>query len=126
VALTVITETYDVGKAAGVEFAELMGVSPSIVLVRNNADFVNAAKLMEFAFSKHGATKPSMWQDIEKGRKTEVDFVNGYVMRKGKEVGVNTPANEMVTSVIKQIEDGKMSPGLANLKEFEKIIEYLK
>jgi 2-dehydropantoate 2-reductase len=126
VALTVITETYDVGKAAGVEFAQLMGVSPSVVLVRNNADFINAAKLMEFAFSKHGATKPSMWQDIEKGRKTEVDFVNGYVMRKGKQVGVKTPANELVTAVIKQIEEGKKSPGLQNLKEFEGIITHLK
>ena len=126
VALTVITETYDVGKAAGVEFADLMGVSPSIVLVRNKADFTNATKLMEFAFAKHGATKPSMWQDIEKGRKTEVDFINGYVVRKGKEVGVRTPANELVTSVIKQIEDGKKSPGLENLKEFENIIGYLK
>jgi 2-dehydropantoate 2-reductase len=126
VALTVITETYDVGKASGVEFAQLMGVSPYIVLVRNKADFVNAAKLMEFAFSKHGATKPSMWQDIEKGRKTEVDFVNGYVMRKGKEVGVKTPANELVTNVIKQIETGEKSPGMANLKEFDSIIAYLK
>jgi 2-dehydropantoate 2-reductase len=126
VALTVITETYDVGKAAGVEFADLMGVSPSIVLVRNKADFTNATKLMEFAFAKHGATKPSMWQDIEKGRKTEVDFVNGYVVRKGKEVGVRTPANELVTNVIKQIEVGKKSPDLENIKEFDSIIAYLK
>jgi len=126
VALAVITETYDVGKAAGVQFADLMGVSPSIVLVRNNEDFVKAAKLMDFAFAKHGATKPSMWQDIEKGRKTEVDFVNGYVMKKGKEVGVKTPANELVTKVIKEIEDGKKSPQLENLKEFDGIITYLK
>jgi 2-dehydropantoate 2-reductase len=81
---------------------------------------------MEFAFSKHGATKPSMWQDIEKGRKTEVDFVNGYVMRKGKQVGVKTPANELVTTVIKQIEEGKKSPGLQNLKEFDSIVAHLK
>jgi 2-dehydropantoate 2-reductase len=125
VALTVITETYDVGIAAGVVFAELMGVSPSIVLVRNRADFDNASKLMEFAFSKHGATKPSMWQDIEKGRKTEVDFVNGYVMRKGKEVGLKTSANELVTRVIKDIEAGKKKPGLENLREFESIVAYI-
>ncbi len=126
VALTVITETYDVGKAAGVEFAQLMGVSPSIVLVRNKEDFTKASKLMEFAFSKHGPTKPSMWQDIEKGRKTEVDFVNGYVMRKGRETGVKTPSNALVTKIIKEIEDGKKTPFLSNLKEFNDIIAYLK
>ena len=126
VALTVITETYDVGIAAGVKFAELMGVSPSIVLVRNKADFDNASKLLDFAFAKHRPTKPSMWQDIEKGRKTEVDFINGYVVRKGKEVGMKTPANELVTSIIKEIEEGKRKPDPANLKEFTRIIEYIK
>jgi 2-dehydropantoate 2-reductase len=126
VALTVITETYDVGKAAGVDFAELMGVSPSIVLVRNKADFDNSSKLMEFAFANHKATKPSMWQDIEKGRKTEVDFVNGYVVRKGKEVNVKTPANEMVTKIIKEIEEGKRRPGVENMKEFAAIVSYIK
>jgi len=126
VALTVITETYDVGIAAGVKFAELMGVSPSIVLVRNKADFDNASKLLDFAFAKHRPTKPSMWQDIEKGRKTEVDFVNGYVVRKGKELGLKTPANEMVTGIIKEIEEGRRKPDPANLKEFTRIIEYIK
>jgi 2-dehydropantoate 2-reductase len=126
VALTVITETYDVGIKAGVKFADLMGVSPSVVLVRNKDDFAKASKLMEIGFANHKATKPSMWQDIEKGRKTEVDFVNGYVVRKGKEVGLKTPANEMVTRVVKEIEDGKKQPTVANLKEFEDIIAYLK
>ncbi len=126
VALTVITETYDVGIEAGVKFADLMGVSPSVVLVRNKEDFEKASKLMEIGFANHKATKPSMWQDIEKGRKTEVDFVNGYVVRKGKEVGLKTPANEMVTRVVKEIEDGKRKPEPANLIEFDSIIAYLK
>ncbi|MDD5397818.1 MAG: ketopantoate reductase family protein [Dehalococcoidia bacterium] len=126
VALTVITETYDVGIKAGVKFADLMGVSPSIVLVRNKADFEKASQLMEIGFANHKATKPSMWQDIEKGRKTEVDFVNGYVVRKGKEVGLKTPANELVTKVIKEIEEGKRKPSLENLKEFQSITAYIK
>ncbi len=126
VALTVITETYNVGIKAGVKFADLMGVSPSVVLVRNKEDFEKASKLMEIGFANHKATKPSMWQDIEKGRKTEVDFVNGYVVRKGKEVGLRTPANEMVTRVIKEIEEGKRKPSLENLKEFDSITAYIK
>jgi len=126
VALTVITETYDVGIKASVKFADLMGVSPSIVLVRNKEDFDKASKLLEIGFANHRATKPSMWQDIEKGRKTEVDFVNGYVVRTGKEVGLKTPDNELVTKIIREIEEGKRKPDPSNLKEFSRIIEYLK
>jgi len=126
VALTVITETYEVGKAAGVNFADLQGISPAIFLVHNKKDFEDASKIMEIGFSKHRATKPSMWQDIEKGRRTEVGFVNGYVVRKGREIGIKTPANELVTQIIQQIEEGKKSPNLDNLKAFDKITEYIK
>jgi len=80
---------------------------------------------MQIGFSKHRSTKPSMWQDIEKGRETEVDFVNGYVVRKGKEIGRPTPANERVTLIIKQIEGGEKRPGLENLKAFDKLIAHL-
>ncbi|MFQ7552500.1 MAG: ketopantoate reductase family protein [Blautia marasmi] len=38
--------------------------------------------------------KPSTLQDIEAGRKTEVDIFAGPVIRMGKEVGVETPLNE--------------------------------
>jgi 2-dehydropantoate 2-reductase len=125
VALMVITETYEIGKAAGMNFTDLQGISPTIFLVHNKTEFENASKIMQIGFSKHRSTKPSMWQDIEKGRETEVDFVNGYVVRKGKEIGRPTPANERVTLIIKQIEGGEKRPGLENLKAFDKLIAHL-
>lgn len=125
VALAVITETYEIGKAVGVKFADLSGVSPTIFLVHNKKEFDDASKIMEIGFSKHRATKPSMWQDIEKGRKTEVDFVNGYVVKKGKEIGIPTPINDLVTRIIKQIEDGERKPDPDNLKEFDKLVAHL-
>jgi len=126
VALTVITETYDVGIAAGVQFASLQGISPTVFLTHNRKEFEEASKIMEIGFAKHRDIQPSMWQDIEKNRKTEVDFVNGYVMRKGKEVGKCTPANELVTKIIHQIEIGEKEPHLDNLKDFNNLIAHLK
>jgi 2-dehydropantoate 2-reductase len=40
------------------------------------------------------AVKPSMLQDAEKGRPIEIDFLNGYVAAKAREVGLEAPANE--------------------------------
>ncbi len=43
----------------------------------------------------------SMLQDIRKGRKTEIDALNGAVVRLGKQYGVPTPVNEAVTLLVK-------------------------
>jgi len=63
-----------------------------------------------------GAGRPSLLQDMMKGRRTEVDHLNGYVVRKGREVGVPTPMNEAIVEVTKQLERGELTQGPANLK----------
>jgi len=62
-----------------------------------------------------GAGRPSLLQDVMKGRRTEVDYLNGYVVRKGREVGVPTPMNQAVVEVAKRIEAGELKQGPANL-----------
>ena len=62
-----------------------------------------------------GAGRPSLSQDVTKGRRTEVDYLNGYVARKGQELGVPTPMNDAVVQIVKQVEVGAVKPGPANL-----------
>ncbi len=56
-----------------------------------------------------------MLKDLLRGRLTEVDFLNGLVVRKGREVNVPTPLNERVASLVKELEQGRMKPSLSNL-----------
>lgn len=44
-------------------------------------------------------------QDLKRGRKSEIDQLNGYVVRKGIELGVPTPANRILYSVVKALEN---------------------
>jgi 2-dehydropantoate 2-reductase len=62
-----------------------------------------------------GAGRPSLLQDVTKGRRTEVEYLNGYVARKGREVGVPTPMNEAVVQVVKQVESGVLKQDPANI-----------
>jgi 2-dehydropantoate 2-reductase len=62
-----------------------------------------------------GAGRPSLLQDLLKGRRTEVDYLNGYVVRKGREVGVPTPVNEAIVEVTKRVEAGDLRQDPANL-----------
>ncbi len=44
--------------------------------------------------------RPSMLQDLENGKKTEIDALNGYVSRQGKKYGVATPVCDMLTLMV--------------------------
>ena len=48
--------------------------------------------------------KTSMLQSLEKGAKTEVDFINGAVVREGVKCGVPTPVNQALVACVKGIE----------------------
>jgi 2-dehydropantoate 2-reductase len=51
--------------------------------------------------------KPSMLQHIEAGKRTEIDALNGAVVREGKALGVPTPFNEALTLLIKGLEKSR-------------------
>jgi 2-dehydropantoate 2-reductase len=59
-----------------------------------------------------------MLQDIEKGKLTEVDAINGAVSDFGRKVGCPTPMNDKVVEIIHNIEQGKLAPSFDNLKLF--------
>jgi 2-dehydropantoate 2-reductase len=58
---------------------------------------------------------PSTLQDVRKGRKTEVDYLNGYVSRRGREVGIATPVNDAIVATLKQVESGELAPHPSNV-----------
>ena len=47
----------------------------------------------------------SMLVDIEKGKRTEIDFINGAICVEGRRLGVDTPLNAMLTALIKGMEE---------------------
>jgi 2-dehydropantoate 2-reductase len=51
-----------------------------------------------------GAHKPSMLQDIEAGRRTEVDCINGKIIEYGARSGIPTPYNTMIRNIVKTLE----------------------
>jgi len=54
--------------------------------------------------------RPSMAQDIRKGRRTEIDAMNGYIARKGAEVGVAAPSHVRIAEIVTRIERGELKP----------------
>ena len=53
-------------------------------------------------------TTSSTAQDLAKGRKTEIDHLNGYVVRQGEALGIPTPVNQALSALMKLVEQTKL------------------
>ncbi len=82
-------------------------------------NFVKSQNCFRRFYADKLTAKASMLQDLEKGKKTEVDMINGFVVEQGKKYGVPTPYNEIAVKVIKGIENKELPLSMDNLKFFE-------
>jgi 2-dehydropantoate 2-reductase len=60
--------------------------------------------------SAPGKHKASMLQDVEAGRRTEVDFMNGAIVHWGEKLGVPTPLHKAVWQLVKGLEHSFTDP----------------
>lgn len=115
-----IKECIDVCQKGGIRIEPVQGKDIVKLLDYNNAlkrafSFI----IIPIAIRKHAKLKASMLQDLEKGKLTEVDAINGAVSDYGRKVGCPTPMNDKVVEIIHQIEQGKLKPGFENLQYFK-------
>jgi 2-dehydropantoate 2-reductase len=66
---------------------------------------------------KYRRLKSSSLQSLERGRKTEIDYLNGYICRQARNLGISTPINDAVVTMVKEIEIGSRRVSLTNLDE---------
>jgi 2-dehydropantoate 2-reductase len=66
---------------------------------------------------KYRKLKSSSLQSLERGKPTEVDYLNGFIVRKAKELGIRTPVNEKIVEMIKEIELGRRKISTENVEE---------
>ena len=115
-----IKECIDVCQVGGIRIEPVQG--KDIVKLLN---YTNALKrafsffIIPIAIRKHAKLKASMLQDLEKGKLTEVDAINGAVSEYGRMVNFPTPVNDKVVEIIHRIEKGELTPSFDNLKYFK-------
>ena len=66
---------------------------------------------------KYSKLKSSSLQSLERGRPTEIDYFNGYIVRKGEEVHVDCPVNRRLVAMIKEIEHHARKIDVKNLED---------
>jgi 2-dehydropantoate 2-reductase len=115
-----------------VTLAEKMNIKPEIFAGRLDfgkfvkkedlfSDFKRHLMIKIIGF-KYRRLKSSSLQSLERGKLTEVDYLNGFIVRNAEKYGVKTPVNNAVTEMIHEIEQKKREISAENFNSavFEK------
>ena len=82
-------------------------IGEAVAVARADGIALHESEIVETAFelgrAMSGATS-STAQDIARGRPTEIDSLNGYLVRRGAELGVPVPVNRTLHALVKLLE----------------------
>ena len=109
------SEAIRVGQALGYQLEEIHHIEPEIIAKAGEGDAAarrqyDQHRLDEVKKAGGGEHRPSMGQDMVKGRRTEIEFLNGFIVDKAKSVGIATPANAALTEIVQRVEKGELEP----------------
>jgi len=111
-------EAVRVANACGVRMALMQGKDFETLKLNGKEDIPSKIPFYHEVWDQHVLLKASMLQDLEKKQKTEIDFINGIVCKKGRENGIATPFNSKVVEMVKLEEETGVINTMAAKKEF--------
>ncbi len=107
------SEAVRIGQALGYTLDHIQNIDPERLALAGEGDAaaLEEAEAVLLATSNSGARsalqRPSMGQDMLKGRRTEIDFINGFITDQGAAIGRAAPANAALTAAVKRVERGE-------------------
>jgi 2-dehydropantoate 2-reductase len=116
-------ETIQVGRARGHEVEPIFHITAQRLVDaaagRGLAEV--EADISKDALSRAGG-RPSLLQDVMRRRRTEIDYLNGYVVDEGRKLGVPTPFNEAIVAAYRRHAVGALTPDPKHLEPLLKLL----
>lgn len=110
-----------VGQALGFQLEKMLGMEPETLARAGEGNRDALAEivdiLVEAAKKRSDEQRPSMAQDIAKGRRTETDFINGFVAARGDEIGVPAHTHAAMNELVRRVERGEIKASPENIRD---------
>jgi len=101
-------------KAAGITPAQVAAVPMRVIPVILSLPNWLFKRVAQKMLAMDPKARSSMWEDLQNKRPVEVDYINGEIVKLGKQLNVNTPMNERLIKLVKEAQDrGLGSPNMA-------------
>jgi len=115
------SEAIRVGQALGYQLEEIMHLPPEMIARAGEGDEGATRTCDEQRLKDSKATsseqRPSLGQDMLKGRRTEIEFLNGYVVRQASRLELPCRANAALTDIVKRVEVGELTADPRHITE---------
>jgi 2-dehydropantoate 2-reductase len=118
-AIRCAAEAISVAQARGHQLEPILRMPPALWISAARGDAVGLAELeagwvkwMERSREPHYG---SIGQDLAKGRRTEIDYVCGYVAAKGEQISVPAPTQRALHALVKRVERGEIERSMDNI-----------
>ncbi|WP_442782685.1 2-dehydropantoate 2-reductase [Collimonas fungivorans] len=105
-----IDEALTVLRAAGIRPARIAGVRPQLLPVLLRLPDVVFKRVAAALLKIDPEARSSMWQDLQAGRLTEVDYLNGAIVRLAESLTRDAPANRRITALVHAAEQDGVQP----------------
>jgi 2-dehydropantoate 2-reductase len=114
------SEAVRIGQALGYRLEEINHLPPEVIAGAGEGDPASLERYEErLRTQQRGSAdqRPSMGQDMMKGRRTEIEFLNGYIVREGERIGLPARANERLVNLVKRVERGELKADPSNITD---------
>jgi 2-dehydropantoate 2-reductase len=105
-----IDEALSVLRAAGIRPARIARVRPQLLPVLLRLPDVIFKRVAAAMLKIDPEARSSMWQDLQAGHLTEVDYLNGAIVRLAESLARDAPANRRITALVHAAEQGGLQP----------------
>ena len=123
VAAQIGAEVVRVGTALGHRVEPILGIAAKrFADASGAADIETLGREIAADAQSRSGGRPSLLQDVMKGRRTEIDYLNGFVAAEGRTVGIPTPFNDAVVAAFHAHGVGRLKPDPGNLAPLVRLL----
>ena len=119
--LAVLTEGIKIAQAKGINLQRLNKIKfETLALTQKelkglSLNHMKKQLIMKIVGRKYKNLYTSSLVSLSEGERTEVDYLNGYLVEQGEKYKIDTPLNKFIIELVHKIEEGKTHPSLSNL-----------
>jgi 2-dehydropantoate 2-reductase len=117
--IEIIREAMDVAEGINIKVEKFGGKLDFNIFRKSSGVFsmIRCHLLLMIIGFKYRKLKSSSLQSLERGKPTEIDYLNGYIVRNGIESGLSVPVNTIIMNIIHEIEQRKRDIGIQNFDD---------